>query len=905
MKSVLQDEIGRRYEVPQEEAQEAIMAGLQPVDPDVLRREEVDAKYGNKVAQAILLAGSRGLTLGLSDQILTKTGLMDAEEIKGIKEANPVASTITELGGAVAPALFTGGTSVAARAAMATPAGAATALAMRSGSKVAEKVAQKIVGDGLKQQVAKKALELGTAGLVEGAIFGTGQLVTEEALGDAEFTAESIMGAAGTGMLFGAGAGAAMGALGAVASRGLNKAQRGYQKRLIKNRTDLTEIEKLDLIKAVEADEAMLNTISLTEKTGVAEAAERLGVTPTPGTLMAEPAIGKLESSIAGGASLPAVSIRAQREALEEGLQDAVKRVVSGAPLSKESAGEAIRVSLRDQMVADLGAAPEVYSATLKSFGKMEPNPNIIKRVRNRVTREDSFRGLLKNERSQVSELISMLEGAENLNQLNNLKKNIGQRMSAAARDQNYSLADSLGDLYRAAGRAEEDAIEHAARLSFGKDEKAVSEWLKGWGEAKKSYSSFYEKYQDFAKEIGIRSKTAQGIIDQLGDNIKAETLVKKFIDLNDVKKARQLAEQFPEAFDVARRQRINEILTATQKADGTYSLPQFTKKIARLDDAQKKILLSDDYAKVISDIDAVVKALPPNINPSGTDFANAWRSILSPIYQATEYARYALYKGGARGLRNYFDKGLPVMAAAESAINQANMKINLASKGYFKALRQAVNYTGADQLNEQQIKRVEKVLDKLQTDPADFLEELTRKSKDLTVSMPQTGNALQGRMLAATEFMASKFPKRNATLINDDFKASKSDMIKFSDYMLAIEKPFKAIEQLKNGYFNPRAMEALKHVYPKLFQRLQQDLTKNMPRKLTPAQRTQLTTLLGAKVSPIYDRRNMALLQNGLEVDPSAPASPPSGHPTPRRPDLKQASRTQGSFDSIVNRRV
>jgi hypothetical protein len=909
MKSVLQDRLGRRYEVPQEEAPDALAAGLKPIDPEVLRQEEVDLKYGNKVAQAILLAGSRGLTLGLSDQLLTKTGLMEAEDIKGIKEASPIASTIGEIGGAVAPALLTGGTSLAARAAALTPAGAAANLAVRSGSKVAEKVAQKIVGDGLKQQVAKKALELGTIGLVEGALFGEAQLITEEALGDAEFTAEAILGAAGTGAMFGAGAGAAMGAFGAVANRGLNKVSKGYKKRLVENRTDLTPTEKADLIKAVEADEAMLNTINLSEKQGVREAAERLGVTPTPGTLSAEPSIGKLESSIGGGGSIPAVNLRAQREALDEGLQDAAKKLIEGAPLSKVDAGDAIRLSVRDQMLADLGDAPTVYKAALTEFGKMQPNPGIITRIRNRVTKEDSYRGLLKNERSQVTELIEMLEGAENFNQLNNLKKNIGQRLSAAVKDQNFSLADSLGDLYRTAGRAEEEAIELAARMSYG--EKEVKMWLDGWDEAKKKYASFYKKYESFAKDAGIKSKNAQGIIDQLGDAniVKAERLAKKFIDLNDVAKAKKLAEEFPESFDVARRQRLNEILSSSKGVNGQYNLPNFLKKIEKLDDAQKKILLSDDYAKVIKDIDTVVKALPPNINPSGTDFANAWRSILSPIYQATEYARYALYKGGARGLRNYFDKGLPMMAAAESAINQANIKINSASKGYFKALRQAVNYSGADQMSEQQIKRVEKVLDKLQTDPADFLEELARKSKDFTVSMPQTSNALQGRLLAATEFMASKFPKRNATLMNDDYQASKSDLIKFSDYMLAIEKPFKAIEQLKSGYLNPRAMEALKHVYPKLFSKLQQDLTKNMPKNLTPAQRAQLTTILGAKVSPIYDRRNFGLLQSGVEVDPNQPIGQapqsPRGQPTPRKPDLKQASRTQGSFDSVVNRRV
>ena len=88
------------------------------------------------------------------------------EELKKVKEFNEPVSLIGEVGGAILPAFATGGTSLAARALAKTPAAIAAQLAQRSGSKAAQKVAEKIVGNGLKQTVARKAAEIGTTGFV-------------------------------------------------------------------------------------------------------------------------------------------------------------------------------------------------------------------------------------------------------------------------------------------------------------------------------------------------------------------------------------------------------------------------------------------------------------------------------------------------------------------------------------------------------------------------------------------------------------------------------------------------------------------------------------------------------------------------------------------------------------------
>jgi hypothetical protein len=214
--------------------QDAVSAGLTQLSADEVRQEEIETKYGDQDLKAGALALGNSLSLGLLNQGLTKSGLMSEQELKDIQDANPIISGVGEVAGIVAPALLTGGGAVVAtkfpklfKLASLTPAGAATGLAARTGSKVAESVAKKIVGEGVeataKKAAALGAIEFGTAGAIEGAILGAGDLISEEALGDAEFTAEAIASRVGMGTIAGGGIGAGIGSLSSLVSRGLRK----------------------------------------------------------------------------------------------------------------------------------------------------------------------------------------------------------------------------------------------------------------------------------------------------------------------------------------------------------------------------------------------------------------------------------------------------------------------------------------------------------------------------------------------------------------------------------------------------------------------------------------------------------------------------------------------------------
>lgn len=175
---------------------------------EVNKEIQLEKKFGKKATEASLLGAARGLSFGLSDQFLTKTGIYTPEELREIKKRNEIASITGDVTATGAAILLSGGTGAVAKGAGAVGKGVATAA--RAGAAV-EKVAEKafisaLAKEGKKsiaREIVKKSAPKVLGSAVEGAAYGVGQLVSEDALGNADLNAENIIASAGTGALLG------------------------------------------------------------------------------------------------------------------------------------------------------------------------------------------------------------------------------------------------------------------------------------------------------------------------------------------------------------------------------------------------------------------------------------------------------------------------------------------------------------------------------------------------------------------------------------------------------------------------------------------------------------------------------------------------------------------------------
>ncbi len=173
---------------------------LSPADMnEVNKAVEMDQKYGDVPLKAAALGAARGMSFGISDQALVKSGLATSEELDEIKTRNKIASLTGEVAGTAASLLSPASpASAVAKAGLATEKFAEKAFINALASEGKKSVAKEIV---------KKAIPKALGSAVEGAAYGAGQLVSEEALGNADITAENMLAHAGTGALFGAVAG--------------------------------------------------------------------------------------------------------------------------------------------------------------------------------------------------------------------------------------------------------------------------------------------------------------------------------------------------------------------------------------------------------------------------------------------------------------------------------------------------------------------------------------------------------------------------------------------------------------------------------------------------------------------------------------------------------------------------
>lgn len=195
------------------------------IDEQALQKElELEKRFGKQPLEAAAVSAAGAASFSLSDRLLKKLGIYKEEELRELQARNPEADIAGAITGSVLPTLVGVPSGPLAAARAGTAAERAIVASQRTLARTAAKEAQlaeKIVESAVKSSargankkfvndVIKKSVEKGVGSAVEGAALGTGQLLREEALGNADFNAENLLAAAGlgavTGGLLGAGA---------------------------------------------------------------------------------------------------------------------------------------------------------------------------------------------------------------------------------------------------------------------------------------------------------------------------------------------------------------------------------------------------------------------------------------------------------------------------------------------------------------------------------------------------------------------------------------------------------------------------------------------------------------------------------------------------------------------------
>lgn len=191
----------------------AMKAGYRAATTNEQKEYYLQKKYGDNVLEATAEGAARGLTLGLSDWALQGAGV-SKERLREVKKRSPIAAGAGEIGAIAASTLIPGG-QVGLLSKAGKAAGTIPRAIVQAGRGIEKKVAEKIIGETIgsigtkaaSKTLAKKIVETMApsfaSGAVEGAAFSMQNLISEDALGNKDLNAENIVSSIGVGALLG------------------------------------------------------------------------------------------------------------------------------------------------------------------------------------------------------------------------------------------------------------------------------------------------------------------------------------------------------------------------------------------------------------------------------------------------------------------------------------------------------------------------------------------------------------------------------------------------------------------------------------------------------------------------------------------------------------------------------
>lgn len=945
---------GESGKIPGPNLAAAISAGFKLKTESMKKQEELEKEYGDSPVTAFGLGAARQATFGASDYLATK--VYGEEGVKAIKELNPVSSNLGEFTGVVGPAILSGGTTTAAKAASYLPATLLIKGAEKAGVAVAKRAALNVPS-----KIAQSAIQYGVEGAIDGAAQGLIQTISEDALGDAEFTAEAALSNVGKGFIVGAGLGSLGGSAITATKNVLGKVGKGGKKAIterIVGQIDGDETLKAEARKKlIDAEKIEEGLAAIKDPEIQAIKAKYPDAPTTPGMESAFRPVRQVENYLIDAPDASGELIRKSAKEVQEYVDKNVDEIWSGArQASPEETGDLIRQTMFTNINAPREAGQAYYTQLMDEFGNEPVNQRFRTELANMVKNSDAYRigsegpdikrvlgivedqsgllakqaddlGLLGLNKRQIKDIqknrgvtskmnteinkaginIKMLNDTLakhatelpktdlTLKQIKELQQDVGASIRMAKGSEKKLLRETYDEL-----RKMQDSI---IRETVG-DSAAAKKIIDGLDAANADYRRAYAAKDELAELFGIKGADIDSVTDKL-ENMSAIDLEKKFLNIKKSDKARLILEKYPEIGKLVITNRQRSLINKHTLRDGSINYGALKKAIKAMPEEESSLYFGGNTRarEKLLDMLTLAERRPKTLNPSGTDIRAEVRNMLSPKHLAGNWALSQVYRGNESFLGRMVDKVLPTLSILEGAANKQKNTISSAVNGFYKGGTTSVVRDSVKPVEGKKLDKAIEIYEKIQEDPQGLINSFLDKNKDLSSAAPNTANALQARVIASVQFLSAKIPKRGEDYLNNDMKPSRSELMLFSDYLEGAENPGKVIEGMKAGYISPRALEAMRAIYPKTVQALQAELMAKMPKVLTKNQRIVLQQVLGANVVPAMGQQGIAILQS-----PTAPVQGSDNQSIQKaRPagveKMKVASRAQSSMDKVLNR--
>jgi hypothetical protein len=933
--------------VTEDTLQYALKEGYSVASNEEINHYNALVDAGESPVIAGLESAASAATFGLSRELENISGLTTPEAQALRQEANPIASGIGTTLGVVAPIALTMGAAApavagsqalraASTAAKFTPIGAVTKASAAATEAVTP--ALKAAMSGLAQTSPRLAGALatgaatGAVGAVEGAVYGVGQSIDEHALGDPEAFGENLISNVGINAALGGGIGSIFGGVsGALnAPKAIKAELLGDDlatKTMAKDGVEKVGVQptSLDELRAKSAD---FGDYELPQKTAVEDAISRLALENPIHPMQ----MSSLESKAGKDAYKSILSkeddvgkqflnheFRLKNETVQKTAQT-LEEIAPGHEITSNAieAGEHLNKSFRDPYKL----IKETEGPIIGEFKKLQSQGF------------DHLNGVIDAFTAKNPEIAKMIKVTDGAIEVVPYKTSIGitKETYSAVKDAVKSLSDNPQDfasLFNIRTNLATDLSKVAnstSQAQIGQLKATMMDYMQGMVDSTMpELRPTFAKYAINEENKKIIEKVFGGSVDEvergiISKSVKEEIARNVFSDSVTTDAAKKILgkEKFNEALS-------NYIANAMESAttDGAFSGAKFKRFLDRNESVLSVAFTENPGAlQKIKDLNTVARILPDSVKISTGGPSKSFFDVIRGINSLGDVAGMAKdytygiienkiqLKNIENALAGRAEKAT-IMTKIKSMADKTQRAIESSAKAVFSDTGSSMTIgIGSGLIHTDDPKEVEKTMEKvkeLSSDPERTMNALEKNTDKLHSFAPDTAMSVQKSMVAATQYLASKIPQpANQKILSEDYKPSRSDLMKFNDAYQTIKTPTSILAGIKHGMVTSEQLNALKAVYPKMLEQMQMAVIEQLSDHMAKNKDITYKTKLG--LSQFLDRPlTNSMTQESIAMNQmsSKPDDQQGGGVKPTQKglgSLNESGRIKTNMQSISN---
>jgi hypothetical protein len=194
--------------------------------------------------------------------------------------------------------------------------------------------------------------------------------------------------------------------------------------------------------------------------------------------------------------------------------------------------------------------------------------------------------------------------------------------------------------------------------------------------------------------------------------------------------------------------------------------------------------------------------------------------------------------------------------------------------------------------------------LSSLMADPQGMADRVAANSTELEMATPKLARAMAAKTAETVTYLYGKLPKRppqpTLTPLAQDWAPSMAEVSKFARTYTAAMDPLSVLDDLERGTITREAVDAIRQLYPDLHQKMLTKIQEQVGSRTEPldyTDRVQLSILFGTPLDPSMQPERIAQYQQSVQGQAPNP-QPPTGMPPTPQPTPGQAGggiRVQG----------